>query len=642
MTEHPVVNLVELVADLDKAGMQVVFEDEHFRREKTNLKLDSVIETDIIADCLDGPGVKCYHISMYFSEEKSLEFIFAGAEIVSHHQSRLITYAKQQKLFWIPKDPAWRFYDANGRIEGKTDLAFEVTSQPKGAGLRITGKPPGRVEFSLILFSKNIESAGNELFDFSPVELRKVGKSVWFYYETIKDVWDYFINGTVFNSRHQLEKKGWQAQTVAFTLYYYLEFLYNQTAKQIYKQLCEFIAYSVMLSLPLDNRWRHGIWTDIMETHTVHQVSGIHVLLSYYERTGRDVFLQKAKSATDYLISLAENLADEGVWFLHDSLETNMQDARLHYKRLTPSGAFGKSASNTLTLNSHIWTLTALHRMGRFHSSEKYREYSEKGLGSLKKVLQASPCSVLFSCIYWPRDLLIKLSLKTKNKVIRTLLRKYGDRLKQYVLPFLKAKLPRLVMPNGFTERDLCCTSLSNCYHILNVQDMLMLHHQRPQPWLLGTISRSVRYTVDTGLAKHLALSDSRATMFLGVLLMYSCIVDERYLRFLPEYIAYFEKLNLPLPADILSNPLVADACPSLCVNNDNVVILTPVENKNISAVLVNATGKDEKVALKSAVESNMDELEIVDSGNNRFSCRGEVVVPKGGYLKVVRKDGQD
>jgi len=639
MADRKEIDLVELFMDLRADSESVVFEDQHFKRQSRHLKLDSGIEADIITDCIDGATVKCCHISTHFSEDKSVDFVFDGAEDVSSTQGRLITYGEGEGLFWIPKEPVSRLYDSNGRIKDAIESAFEVKPQGDGFRLSLTGKAGRRVEFSAVIFTKNIESFTNQMRHYHPIELRKVIRSDWFYYEGLKDIWDYFINGTFFNTRHQVHKRAWRGQNTAHVLYYHLDFLHNQTKKEIYRLLCDFIAYSVMLSVPDDGRWRHGIWTDIMETHTVHQVAGIHLFLSYYQRRGRDIFLQKAKLAADYLVSIADELSEDEIWFLHDTLETNMADSKLFYN-IFRSEAFGKSVSNTLCLNSHIWTLTALYRLKKLDSDQRYGKYFEKGLNALKHVLQASPCDMLFCGVYRLRDFLARLCTKSKSKVTRKVHKVYTLTLMRYLLPFLKKTFPRLVMPNGFIERDLSYSTLSDFYHFRNIEDILVLYNQTRADWLGEIIKKSVKYSVDSGLAKHVFAREPKAMVFLDVLLLYCGVVDEQYLPLFPEYIASFQELNSSAPVNILSNPLIAAAGSPLRVDNEDVLVLAPAGGKNIRAVVINATDKDCKVTMKPDSEDETDELEIIDPENRRFSLGQEVVVPKMDLVKVVRKHG--
>lgn len=639
MPEPQTINIGELLMERGRHARCVVFEDDYFRRETVNIKSDPTTRLDIIMDSIDDSGVSSCHLSIHLSQDTGFEFVFDAAEDIPTSRGKLIIFGRAQNLCWIPKNPVARIYDSNGQIEYAAHAPFETKSHNDRLCLAVKGKAGHRLEFSVVIFTKNVDSFRKELLSLRPVELRKVVRSDWFYYQGINDVWDYFIGPKIFSTAHRVHRKGWESQNVAFVLYYYLDFLHNRTAKRIYILLCDFIAYSLMLSLPADNRWRHGIWTDIIETHTVHQVAGIHLFLSHYQRTAAKIFLQKAALAADYLISIADDFSDSETWFLHDTLETNPDNVALFYK-IFPSTAFGKSTSNTLCINSHIATLTALHRLNQLDSSDKYGTYFEKGLSALKKVLQANPCDWLYSCAYRPRDLLMRLCTKTENKLAKKLNKVWTLTLIRHLLPFLKKKFPRLLMPNGFIERDLSHSALSDFYHFRNLEDILILYNLTRADWLLNIVTRSLSYSVDSRLADYVLSREPKAMLFLDILLLYSGIINQNYLPLLPRYMARFQKANLALPVNILSDPFITDTSLPLRVDNENVIVLVPAAGKKLKAILVNTTQKDEKVVISLPSENAVDELEVIDSSYQKSSLSRDLIVPKMGYVKIVSKDG--
>jgi len=637
MNDRKEIELLKLLMPPAPQGEQLIFEDERFKRQYYNSQIAPEIRADIITDSLIADGVRSCHISLDFAQDSTLDFVIPGRLNPSDSQGRLINLSPGPTLLWIPAEPVSRIYDKNNRIENAKKSPFQLNTQPDTLRLDLKGSPGRKIEFAVVIFANSIENFKKEILDCEPIELRKVTRSDWFYYEGAKNVWDYFINGTFFNSRHKVQKRAWPGQNIPFVLYHYLDLLSRQTKKQIYGLLCDLIAYSVMLSLPDDGRWRHGIWTDIAETHAAHQVAGIHLLLSYYQRTAAEIFLKKAALAADYLISIAADLTGDKTWFLHDSLETNPDDAARFYK-LFDSTAFGKATSNTLCINTHIATLTALHRLNQIDPSDKYSTCFEKGLNALKKVLQANPCNFLFSSAYRPRDLLVRLCTKKENKITKKLLKVWTLILMRHLLPFLKKKYPRLIMPNGFIERDLAYSALSDFYHFRNLEDILILYNLTNADWLLKIVKKSVKYTVQSRLAEYVLTREPKAILFLDILLVYSDIVDDRYLPLLPQYLACFQKANSAVPVNILSDPFITDTSLPLYVDNENVIISAPQAGKNLKAVLINPTDKDRKVILKSLGEA--DDIQIIDSKNRKFPTSPEIVVPKMDFAKIVSKNG--
>lgn len=113
-------------------------------------------------------------------------------------------------------------------------------------------------------------------------------------------------------------------------------------------------------------------------------------------------------------------------------------------------------------------------------------------------------------------------------------------------------------MPNGYIERDLCASALSDGYHFITLRDLLMLYNQTRLEWLGAIIKKSVDYSIETGLARYTASFDPRATVILEIISLFSYTVDDRYLPLLPQYTAWFEEQNLPMPVDLLCHPLLA------------------------------------------------------------------------------------
>ncbi|HIJ69988.1 MAG TPA: hypothetical protein HPP87_01340 [Planctomycetes bacterium] len=637
MPQAQYINIGELLGAQARCDRRMVYEDEYFRRETADIKACPSARLDIIIDSIEESGVSCCHISANLLEESELNFVFDPAEEIYRSLGKIINFGREHYFCWIPKDPAERIYDDSGRIEHARMVPFETKISNGRYCLTVKGNAGHRLEFAIVIFTKNVESFSRELLNLRPVELRKVIRSDWFCYEGVNDVWDYFIGTKIFSTAHRVYRKGFESQNVAFVLYYYLDYLGNQTDKQIYSVLRDLLAYSLMLSLPADNRWRHGVWTDISETHTVHQIAGIHILLSYYQRTGREVFLQKAKDAMNFLISIADNLSDDKIWFLHDTLETNMSDSGLFYK-IFPSGAFGKSDSNTLCLNSHITTLIALDRLNGIAPAGQYGTCFEKGLNALKQVLGAKPADLLFYSVYGTRDLLIRRCTKTENKLAKKLNKVWTLILMRHLLPFLKKKFPRLVIPNGFIERDLTYSALSDFYHFRNLEDILILCKLTRADWLRKIITKSVKYTVDSGLADYVLRREPKAILFLDILILYSDIVDQQYLPLLPWFLSRFQKENSAVPVNILADPFITNTSLTLRIDNEDVIISAPAAGENIKAFIINPTDKDQKVMLKSLDEAV--DMEIIDTVNRRLATNRKFVVPKMGFVKVVSKNG--
>jgi hypothetical protein len=67
--------------------------------------------------------------------------------------------------------------------------------------------------------------------------------------------------------------------------------------------------------------------------------------------------------------------------------------------------------------------------------------------------------------------------------------------------------------------------------------------------------------------------------------------------------------------------PMVADASSSLGADNDKIVVLAGADKKNIRALIANPGSTDEEVQLTCGPETRLEDMEIVDSDDNRCSA---------------------
>lgn len=543
MVEHSM-NLADFLVGKSELGGEEAFRDDYFSRVNRKIVVDGDIHGEILTDSLAETGVCCHYVSLNFLKEKSLKLAFRDAEVISTDKGLFVTDDNRELLLWLPVAPVARIYDAQDRITSEEELPFERTTGTDGASLQIRGVEKRRIEFCAFVFTRDYHWLSEQLDLTCPVEARRVVHNTWFRYEGINSVWNHLANGRLYHPMEPGRGHRWQCQLCANTLYNQVVFLAEKTNKAIYNIMADIIAYSVMLSLPADGRWRHGSVTEILETHFRLQLDGIHLLLSYYEMTKRDIFLSKAEKAAQYLLGMGEELSGRNIWFLHDTLERNMSHCRLFYTSLIKSNYFGKSESNTLCLNTHIWTLTVLHRLKRLCPEQaEYEDYFDRGLKTLREVMQSKRGSFAYYPVYLVRDILVNWAGRAKVRTAKKVLVRYEKFLKRRVLPGLKKVFPRVYMPNGFIERDLTATRLSNIYHIVTLKDLLVLYGQTHTGWVLKIVKKSMHYTFERGFADYYIRNQRTAPMLWTILLLYSEIVDEKYLP----YKEHLEKMGVSL-----------------------------------------------------------------------------------------------
>jgi hypothetical protein len=560
-----------MIEHVEQSQGQIVFKDNLFQRILHHINVSETITAKVICDSIPGKGISCYYISFFSQKPQQLEFQL-NAYLERGHYGILSGETIDEYMLWMPVLPVVRHYNDKRHIHD----AGQLPSQQIETDVYFRGELPGgrnaSIDMTVLQFKKNRKSFYHEITNTNRIETRTVVRNNWFMFSGIEDTWKYLKQGEIYNTENPGYQFGWPAQNLAFTLFYYLDFLHTQTGKVIYRILSDLIAYSLLVSLPPDHRWRNGTWTDLNETHCRHQASGIFVMLSYYQRTQNLVFIEKAELASAALFALQDDLSTDAIWFLHDSLELSVEASDLFYTRHRHTDAFGKSPSNTLCLNTHMWTQILLLQLYSNTKKEEYRWLLQKSMNALRRVLTHDPLGVVYGPAYSIRDFLMNCSIKTNSAVLFKLSAKYEKLLRDRALPFLKRRCPRLIMPNGFSERDLDASSLSNPYHLLNVKDMLMLYWQTNEQWLKAIIQKTLGHLSRSSQVKWVDRGGRTATIVLDIYLLAAGLLGDEFIKEFVGWLTYFHDKGTPITMDILANPMVCGS--PRCMRKEDVSIL--------------------------------------------------------------------
>jgi hypothetical protein len=495
----------------------------------------------------------------------------------------------------MPTVPVVRRYNDKGHILDSGGVSLHQSEGEVVFGGTLLGGENNCVDMTLLQFNEDVKSYQTEIANAEPIEVRPVIRKEWFNYSGIQDIWKYLIQGKIYNIEIPGHIIGFPTQNLDYTIYYYVEFLYLRTNKRLYHILRVMVAYSLLMSLPPEHNWRHGTFTNLNETHCRCQVSGIFVLLSYYQLTQKPLFLKKAELATKALLAYQDEFSEDEIWFLHDSLELNVSDSDFYYKAHRHTNAFGKSSANTLCLNTHMWTQILFFQLYAITKKETYLSLIEKSMNALRKVLTHHPLGFVYGPIYFIRDILVNCATKTNSNFLIKLCTKYEKVLKVMIIPFLKKRFPRLIMPNGYSERDLDGSSVSNKYHLVNIQDMLMLYRQSPEGWLEVIIRKALRHLSRTSHVKWVDRKGKKATIVLDIYLFAAGLIDDGYIDEFVLWLSYFYEKGTPLPVDMLSDPLVCGNPNHTNVMNGSVFQLSLPSHEGSRLLLVNL-GREEKL----------------------------------------------
>lgn len=154
----------------------------------------------------------------------------------------------------------------------------------------------------------------------------------------------------------------------------------------------------------------------------------------------------------------------KGYWFCHDVSEKSGIKPRTHLK----TKVLGKERRNTLTLNTHLDSLSTLLLVKKFYPnidlSFSIDEYINKGVESLNQLLGVKPSR--FNSFFQAVDnsVVKKINFNDLSRKDR-----FWTRL---IHPFLfKLCMPTIFFNNGFIARDLAVLNIHMDYHVVNVVD---------------------------------------------------------------------------------------------------------------------------------------------------------------------------
>lgn len=329
----------------------------------------------------------------------------------------------------------------------------------------------------------------------SPAELKRYVVSDWFDVSSPMDIFGYLAVGQIFDPRpSQSSGTRFACQQCALAWWKYFDHLHETTHKDTYLLFRAEIARTALRAA--GTGYSHGLWTVKGEIHTRFHVAGAHLLISDFLRTANPDSIDGAK---EFLSSATQLLWDEmpngNGWFLHDSEEIDSQVQRIQSKWLA------KAPHNSLTLNTHIYTLSALLRLAAIAPLGRLERYNDSGYRTLLTVIDAKPADLLYRALL----LIRKVALTSSSR--RIVSSEAAAKILESVEWNLRKAFPRLIMPDGFISRDLTISLRSEKYMITNVKDLLSLYSLNRDARLLPVLVGGTRYIRTLDLEKLLRKS---------------------------------------------------------------------------------------------------------------------------------------
>ena len=465
--------------------------------------------------------------------------------------------AHRHRVYWLPRPPLLRTLDEHARI--RTDDTAPVdalTLDGRTASMGVTA-PVGKV-LDCLLWDLPVGLA-DELNQLDAIETQ--GLFLWgshTVYHRPADLYRHLVHGHVYEDRFEwpLRRKTC-SENDAHALYVCCGGLGLATGKRVYRLLQQQLMLAVLARQDADGGYRHGEWTDARESHFRLHASAMHMMMDALS-AGPDSAVQAALTRAMAYASRQRDRTALGEWFLHDELELSAAGMNAGPFKWIASTACGKSPTNMLVLNTHLDTLVALIRYRELTGDTQYDPLIDSARAAARGVLALRPMEWLYRLVF---RLAAPTFLPTRRAAALSLPQRALKRLAwRYLLPLLpqlKARFPRLVMPGGYVDRDLSLRTWSHRYLTVNAMDLARIARRLPQDGeFLQVLADTLRFAARSGLAEKWRErpADQYSIGFLVEALYQMCTLDEawEWRRLLAGQVLAAHDLALGLPPSVL------------------------------------------------------------------------------------------
>ena len=424
-------------------------------------------------------------------------------------QSRL----SGEPSYWIPQGPVARTLDRHARILSEEPATFAgLEASANGLGIEIAIAGDGQLDCVVWRFPAGATDliAGLErplTLELQPMFM--LGSHTNFCGPA--DVYRYLVHGHVYENRFEWRYK-WKvcAENEAYSLYLTLHGLELATGKRLYGLLKRQIVLSVISRQSEDGGWYHGEWSDFMESHYRLHNGAVLLLEAAFEEYGDDSIRTSLAKAAAFTARHTDNTA-LGLWFLHDSLEEDVDLLLKSGSRLIPSKLLGKSPGTKLILNTHLDSIVVLDRYREVTRESQYVDRVDSARTAMRRLLALRPAEALYRLVSWA----VRLTLVPPSRAgqLPLPLRAVRRAVREHLLPrlhALKRRFPRMVMPSGLIERHLSMPHYDLNYQTVNLMDLLRVWRRFPDEDLDAIVKGAIAAVRETGLLETWTESKQR------------------------------------------------------------------------------------------------------------------------------------
>ena len=551
--------------------------------EESALGIASVTAWDAKRYCLDGRALIADHLdagilalSARFAPDDSPSLKFPGRFVVSACRAGgwlLRNENSQGPHYWIPTNPCWRGFDADGHILAEQEATLdELDVAPDHLHLRFqAARHDSWLHIQLWRFEAEGAALIEDLTALTTIET--AGYFTLGSHTCIRQPSDFFrhiVQGFVYEDRFSWpHRRRICSENDAHALFLIASGLQRATDKRIYELIRKQLLLAVLERQSPDGGFRHGEWTERMESHFRLHCSGMHLLMDALDERSDAAITAALKRAARFLSDKRDQTA-AGTWFLHDELELSVESMRKAPFKWLPGRVLGKAPQNMLVLNTHLDALIALDRYHQLTQDEQYTSFVRSGLEAAHAVINLRHGEFWYRLVFRAINLTL---LPTARAVDLPLWQRALKRIGwKYLIPRLyrmKNRWPRLVMPGGYIDRHLALAPWAFDYHTVNLMDLLRAARRFDDGRFEDVLQAALRFTQESGvLARWAELDYERYALgFLGEALWHACTrySDLKYRAWLAASLVTLARLNMGSPPSVLGvNAEAGNACRAL------------------------------------------------------------------------------
>jgi len=464
----------------------------------------------------------------------------------------------EHPFYWIATLPVARTINADSSITKEQQASLtRVSCTAKSCTIELI--PPKNTSLDIVFWEFLDSDLADQLTSLSTIENQ--GNFLWGSHgraTQASDLYRHLIHGAVYDLRYSWpHNKKCFSENEAHALYTAYSGLEKATGKSLYRMLQQQIVISVIYRQAEDGCWYHGMWTDETECHYRLHNSALHLLMDEFDRTG----CPQVKTALARGVAFIANYHDQldcGVWFLHDSLELNDAAMNSGPFQWISNRTLGKRPSNMLVLNTHLDTSIAINRYQNLTGDQQYAALIKSALASTRSVLGLTPANWLYKPLFWAIGLTMLPTIKARELAapIRAIKRIAADFLIKK-LPDIKARFPRMVMPNGYIDRELSLRTWAVDYQTINLMDLARYARAFPGEFDEDILDKAIVFTHDIGLIqryREIAPGKRYATGFWVEALYHRCLAkdDVKYRQWLAEAMLECHDLGFGMAPSLL------------------------------------------------------------------------------------------